>query len=156
MYQWSRSQSVGLAGNGYQHSIGDHRSLAGQSDRPIGTLLIRPEHRRPAAVWRLILSNRNGKDPMTSSHPLIELNGLSKPLYTRTSPCRSSGEFQLPCRRSLRPTGSQWCRKTTLLRMISTLLKPDSGTAQIAGIDVIQEPSRVRGVSAFFHEHRSI
>ena len=33
--------------------------------------------------------------------------------------------------------------------MISTLLKPDSGQAQIAGIDVVQEPARVRGSIGF-------
>lgn len=34
--------------------------------------------------------------------------------------------------------------KTTLMRLLSTTLKPTSGTAQVAGYDIIQEPERVK------------
>jgi sodium transport system ATP-binding protein len=34
--------------------------------------------------------------------------------------------------------------KTTLLRMLSTVIKPTSGSAQIAGCDVVREPEKVR------------
>lgn len=44
------------------------------------------------------------------------------------------------------PNGSG---KTTTLRMLSTLLLPDSGTAEIAGFDVLKEPNKVRSRIGF-------
>ncbi len=34
--------------------------------------------------------------------------------------------------------------KTTLLRLLSTVLSPTSGTAEVAGADIVREPERVR------------
>jgi sodium transport system ATP-binding protein len=34
--------------------------------------------------------------------------------------------------------------KTTLMRLLSTTLKPSSGTAKVAGYDIIQEPEKVK------------
>ena len=39
--------------------------------------------------------------------------------------------------------------KTTMLRMLATLLKPTSGTAIVAGYDVVQEPEKVRANVGF-------
>ncbi|MBB5867346.1 ABC-type multidrug transport system ATPase subunit [Allocatelliglobosispora scoriae] len=40
--------------------------------------------------------------------------------------------------------GSNGAGKTTIVRILATLLKPDGGTASIAGYDVVTEPERVR------------
>jgi ABC-2 type transport system ATP-binding protein len=40
--------------------------------------------------------------------------------------------------------GSNGAGKSTLIKMLTTLLPPSSGTAQVAGFDIISEPSRVR------------
>jgi ABC-2 type transport system ATP-binding protein len=40
--------------------------------------------------------------------------------------------------------GSNGAGKTTLVRILATLLKPDSGTASVAGYDVLSQPDRVR------------
>ncbi len=40
--------------------------------------------------------------------------------------------------------GSNGAGKSTLIKMLATLLPPSSGTASVAGFDIITEPSRVR------------
>ena len=40
--------------------------------------------------------------------------------------------------------GSNGAGKTTIVRILSTLLKPDGGTAQVDGFDVLSQPARVR------------
>ncbi len=55
--------------------------------------------------------------------------------------CKSGEVFGL-----LGPNGAG---KTTTLRMLSTSIKPSSGTALIDGVDVAKEPQRVRGLIGF-------
>jgi ABC-2 type transport system ATP-binding protein len=40
--------------------------------------------------------------------------------------------------------GSNGAGKTTVVRILTTLLKPDSGTASVDGFDVVSQPARVR------------
>ncbi len=40
--------------------------------------------------------------------------------------------------------GSNGAGKTTIVRILSTLLKPDDGTARVNGFDVLSQPERVR------------
>src|SRR5262245_61668574 len=40
--------------------------------------------------------------------------------------------------------GSNGAGKTTIVRILSTLLKPDDGTARVNGFDVVSQPARVR------------
>lgn len=39
--------------------------------------------------------------------------------------------------------------KTTLMRLLSTVLKPTSGTAKVAGFDILQEPQKVKSNIGF-------
>jgi len=45
--------------------------------------------------------------------------------------------------------GANGAGKTTTLRMLATLLKPTSGTASVAGYDVVREPDKVRANVGF-------
>ncbi|HEY5845482.1 MAG TPA: ATP-binding cassette domain-containing protein [Microlunatus sp.] len=40
--------------------------------------------------------------------------------------------------------GSNGAGKTTIVRALTTLLKPDAGTARVSGFDVVSQPARVR------------
>jgi ABC-2 type transport system ATP-binding protein len=40
--------------------------------------------------------------------------------------------------------GSNGAGKTTIVRILTTLLKPDQGTARVNGFDVVSQPARVR------------
>ena len=40
--------------------------------------------------------------------------------------------------------GSNGAGKTTIVRILTTLLKPDVGTARVGGFDVLSQPARVR------------
>lgn len=46
--------------------------------------------------------------------------------------------------------------KTTTLRMLSTVIKPDSGTAEVAGYDVMREPAKVRASIGFMSTSTSL
>jgi ABC-2 type transport system ATP-binding protein len=41
--------------------------------------------------------------------------------------------------------GSNGAGKTTVIKILSTLLKPDAGTASVAGFEVARQPAKVRG-----------
>ena len=45
--------------------------------------------------------------------------------------------------------GTNGAGKTTTLRMIATLIKPDSGSIQLMGIDAVKEPAKVRSKLGF-------
>ena len=45
--------------------------------------------------------------------------------------------------------GANGAGKTTTLRMLATILKPSSGTAKVAGFDVVDDPEKVRSNVGF-------
>lgn len=45
--------------------------------------------------------------------------------------------------------GANGAGKTTTLRLLATILKPQGGTASVAGYDIVQEPEKVRGAIGF-------
>ena len=52
--------------------------------------------------------------------------------------------------------GPNGAGKTTTVRVLTTLLKPDSGTAKVAGIDVLKEPDEVRKVIGLSGQYAAV
>ena len=78
---------------------------------------------------------------------MIEVQGLRKTFHDRKKgdiaavkdvsfTCRPGQVFGL--------LGRNGAGKTTTLRMLATILSPTSGTAKVAGFDIVQKPSEVR------------
>jgi ABC-2 type transport system ATP-binding protein len=52
--------------------------------------------------------------------------------------------------------GPNGAGKTTIVRVLATLLRPDSGSARIAGIDVVREADKVRGLIGLAGQHAAV
>src|SRR4051794_2292221 len=77
-----------------------------------------------------------------STAPAITARGLVKTYGTVTA--LDGVDLTVPQGTVLGLLGPNGAGKTTIVRVLSTLLKPDSGTAEVAGVDVIAHPRAVR------------
>jgi ABC-2 type transport system ATP-binding protein len=77
-------------------------------------------------------------------HPLaIEVADLTKTFGGKTS-ALSGVSFSVPAGTVCGLLGHNGAGKTTTINILSTLLRPDSGSATVAGYDVVRQPARVR------------
>jgi ABC-2 type transport system ATP-binding protein len=79
---------------------------------------------------------------------LIEATGLTKTYRSKSGPVHALAGFDLnvpqgTVKALLGPNGAG---KTTVVKMLTTLLRPDSGSAFIDGIDVLARPKDVRRI----------
>jgi len=74
--------------------------------------------------------------------PAISARGLEKS-YKQLHVLRGV-DFDVEPGRVFALLGSNGAGKTTIVRILSTLLKPDAGSARVDGFDVAAEPARVR------------
>ena len=90
--------------------------------------------------------------PETTLEPAIAAHDLTKIFHDpERGPITAAHAITLECRSGevfglLGPNGAG---KTTTLRMLSTVLRPTSGTARVAGHDVVAEPLAVRAKIGF-------
>ncbi len=74
---------------------------------------------------------------------MLELIGLTKKFGSVTAVDNLS--FTVQKGEIFGLLGENGAGKTTTLRMLATMLKPTSGTARLAGIDIVKAPEEVRG-----------
>ena len=73
---------------------------------------------------------------------LIEARGLSKKFGKVTA--LSDLSLELPAGQPVAILGPNGAGKTTFIRMVATLIRPDTGTLRVGGHDVVREPMAVR------------
>jgi ABC-2 type transport system ATP-binding protein len=76
----------------------------------------------------------------------IEAKGLVKVYRSRKSEVRALDGVDLDVREGtvLGLLGPNGAGKTTTVRILATLLRPDAGSARVAGVDVLRDPQAVR------------
>ncbi len=79
---------------------------------------------------------------MEAQNPAIRVTGLQKS-YGEVEVLKGV-DFAVASGSIFALLGSNGAGKTTIVRILTTLLKPDSGTASVGGFDVLSEPARVR------------
>ena len=77
-----------------------------------------------------------------SSNCAIEVEGLRKSYGEVAALC--GVDFAAPAGSVLGLLGPNGAGKTTAVRILSTLLRPDSGTARVAGLDVVRDAPALR------------
>ena len=84
---------------------------------------------------------------------LIDIRGLTKD-YGRTTALREV-TFSVPEGSIFGLIGPDGAGKTTLYRILATLLTPDRGTATVAGLDVVREFRQLRTLIGYMPERFS-
>ena len=79
---------------------------------------------------------------MTAAEPAIRVRGLQKSF--RDLPVLQGVDFDVTAGTIFALLGSNGAGKTTVVRILSTLLKADAGTSTVHGFDVAESPSKVR------------
>jgi ABC-2 type transport system ATP-binding protein len=90
----------------------------------------------------------------TPLQPAIEIAGLRK-AYGR-HPVLDGVEFSVPRGEIYALLGPNGAGKTTTVNILSTLVRPDAGTAIIAGVDVLADPALARSRFALTGQYASV
>ncbi|PXY21212.1 ATP-binding cassette domain-containing protein [Prauserella muralis] len=91
---------------------------------------------------------------MSSPEPAIEANGLRK-RYGDTA-ALDGFDLVVPAGTVHGLLGPNGAGKTTAVRILSTLLRPDSGTARVAGFDVVRAHQHVRYRIGLVGQHAAV
>jgi ABC-2 type transport system ATP-binding protein len=81
--------------------------------------------------------------PAGRSTPAITAEGLTK-TYARTVRALDGLSLSVPAGTVFALLGPNGAGKSTTIKVLTTLTRPDAGSARVAGIDVLAHPDRVR------------
>jgi ABC transporter DrrB family efflux protein len=80
--------------------------------------------------------------PLDSTPPAVRVKGLVKRFGSTTA--LAGVDLEVPEGMVFGLLGPNGAGKTTLVRILATLLQPDAGQAELLGLDVVADPSKVR------------
>jgi ABC-2 type transport system ATP-binding protein len=89
---------------------------------------------------------------MTEGNPIVEADGLRK-TYKPDVRALDGLSFSVPAGSVFALLGPNGAGKTTAVRILTTLARPDGGSARVAGIDVRSHPGRVRSAIGAVSQH---
>src|ERR1700761_9519946 len=92
--------------------------------------------------YRQHTGTRHGILPTVSSLA-IEVDGLAK-TFGRNTPALNGVSFSVPPGTVCGLLGHNGAGKTTTINILSTLIRPSSGSATVAGYDIVRQPAQVR------------
>ncbi|SFN99411.1 ABC-2 type transport system ATP-binding protein [Geodermatophilus obscurus] len=90
----------------------------------------------------------------TGMSDAILVEGLQKRFGSNTA--LAGVDLTVPEGSVLGLLGPNGAGKTTVVRILTTLLQPDGGRAEVAGIDVLREPDRVRAVIGLTGQYAAV
>src|ERR1700757_3931455 len=93
-----------------------------------------------------------GSSAMSEDSAIVEAEGLRK-TYKPDVRALDGLSFSVPAGRVFALLGPNGAGKTTTVRILTTLTRPDGGTARVAGIDAGAQPGRVRSVIGAVSQH---
>jgi oleandomycin transport system ATP-binding protein len=99
-------------------------------------------------------SGRTGPGEPTRSEHAVEARGLTKTLGDTLALDRV--DLVVPRGTVLGLLGPNGAGKTTAVRILSTLIRPDAGTALVGGFDVVRQPDAVRRVIGLTGQYASV
>ncbi len=85
---------------------------------------------------------------------MIQLNNLTRQFESLTAVDKITVE--IPPGKIVALLGPNGAGKTTTINMLTTLLKPTSGTATVCGFDIINEGGKVRDILGYVPEHGAL
>jgi ABC-2 type transport system ATP-binding protein len=94
------------------------------------------------------------REPTNRGEPAIAVDGLVK-RFGDVEAVRGVS-FEVPEGRVLGLLGPNGAGKTTVVRMLTTLARPDGGAARVLGLDVVSQPQQVRNIIGLAGQYAAI